>query len=204
MADVETRLRRRPNPVRREAANPRFTGVPRGYRTVAQAGHGWDGAGARRHQIASFPVTSAFRNSKRVGLTTCLRSTTSERVALTRLPSSNNLRTCEFAATQVVPTVCIHCEHRGVVALDASRTRVRCPPPHWNANGGLSPPRSAALPALLECHHVLGQDPLARRDGGRANLTERSGATPTTGSVRNKQRSSPQVAECTTGVGEAA
>src|SRR5262245_9343425 len=42
--------------------------------------------------------------SKRVGLTTKLRSTTSERVVLTRLQSFDNLQASEFAATQVVPT----------------------------------------------------------------------------------------------------
>src|SRR5215472_3635290 len=43
-------------------------------------------------------------NSQRVGLTTTLRSTTSERGVLTRLQSFDNLQASEFAATQVVPT----------------------------------------------------------------------------------------------------
>ena len=48
-----------------------------------------------------------------VGCTTIIRSTTSERVGITRLQSFDNLQASEFAATQVVPTAGNHCGCRG-------------------------------------------------------------------------------------------
>src|SRR5215469_275523 len=89
-----------------------------------------------------------------VGCTTIIRSTTSERVGITRLQSFDNLQASEFAATQVVPTagnrhgcqggrgVYIRAERGSLSPRASDILAVR----NRAIDGrGLSPPRSAAL-----------------------------------------------------------
>jgi hypothetical protein len=52
-------------------------------------------------------------NSQRVGCSTRIRSTTSERGVISRLQSFDNLQASEFAATQVVPTAGIQSGYQG-------------------------------------------------------------------------------------------
>src|SRR5499427_5345727 len=92
--------------------------------------------------------------SKRVGLTTSLSSTTSERGVLSRLQSFDNLQASEFAATQVVPTAGIHCGCQGGRGVYVRAERGSLPPRASDIlavrnraidGRGPSPPRSAAL-----------------------------------------------------------
>jgi hypothetical protein len=63
-----------------------------------------------------------------VGFTTTFRSTTSERMTLTRLQSFVDLQASEFAATQVVPTAGILSDVRAAVAFTSEQRAVRCLP----------------------------------------------------------------------------
>src|SRR5215469_10049207 len=96
-----------------------------------------------------------------VGCTTIIRSTTSERVGITRLQSFDNLQASEFAATQVVPTagnrhgcqggrgVYIRAERGSLSPRASDILAVR----NRAIDGrGLSPPRSAALLAAPDSH----------------------------------------------------
>jgi len=91
-----------------------------------------------------------------VGLTTTFRSTTSERGGLTRLQSFVDLQASEFAATQIVPTAGHLLGTRAAVAFYVRANRGSLPPRASDMlavrnraidGRGLSPPRSAALPA---------------------------------------------------------
>ena len=95
-------------------------------------------------------------NSHRVGCSTLIRSTTSERGVLSRLQSFDNLQASEFAATQVVPTAGHPLRMPGRPwRLRPSTARFVTSPrtgyasrPNRAIDGiGLSPTRFAALPA---------------------------------------------------------
>ena len=93
-------------------------------------------------------------NSQWVGLTTKLRSTTSERGVLSRLQSFDDLQASEFAATQVVPTAGNQHGCQGGRGVYVRAERGSLPPRASDMlavrnraidGRGLSPPRSAAL-----------------------------------------------------------
>jgi hypothetical protein len=93
-------------------------------------------------------------NSQWVGLTTTLRSTTSERGVISRLQSFDDLQASEFAATQVVPTAGNQHGCQGGRGVYVRAERGSLPPRASDMlavrnraidGRGLSPPRSAAL-----------------------------------------------------------
>src|SRR5271166_2739851 len=109
-------------------------------------------------------------NSHRVGCSTLIRSTTSERGVLSRLQSFDNLQASEFAATQVAPTAGHPLRMPGRPwRLRPSTARFVTSPrigyasrPNRAIDGiGLSPTRFAALPAATGNQHPDG----ARVDG---------------------------------------